>query len=179
LALVDRPADRSVDAALARAQTAIVLESVTNPDNVGGVFRNAAAFGADAVILSPECADPLYRKSIRTSMGAVLRVPFARTEQWPAAIDAIRGQGFAIVALTPREPSVPIDEWRTGQAGRVGQVGQVGKVALLVGAEGAGLSDEAASLADVRLRIPISDAVDSLNLAVAVGIALHGLRPCV
>src|SRR5579872_7489455 len=112
LALVDRPAELSVGAALERARTAIVLESVTNPDNVGGVFRNAAAFGAGAVILSPACADPLYRKSIRTSMGAALLVPFARADQWPSAIGTIRDRGFTILALTPREPSVAIGEWQ-------------------------------------------------------------------
>jgi tRNA G18 (ribose-2'-O)-methylase SpoU len=131
LALVERPPATPVDDVLAASGTIVVLEGVSNADNVGGVFRNAAAFGAGGVVLSPTCCDPLYRKAIRTSMGAVLRVPFARVadEDWPGALTRIRAGGFTLVALTPREP------W-----------------------------------------IPISDRVDSLNLAVAVGIALHSLR---
>ena len=149
LALVAHPGALSVAEALAGVTTAIVLEGVTNPDNVGGVFRNAAAFGAGAVILSPTCCDPLYRKAIRTSMAAVL--------------------------LTPREPSQSIDQWLAGQARRAGQAERA-RIALLVGTEGAGLSADADAAADVRVRIAMSDAVDSLNLAVAVGIALFALR---
>jgi tRNA G18 (ribose-2'-O)-methylase SpoU len=165
LALVERPAPQSIVDVLAGAGTVVVLEGVANADNVGGVFRNAAAFGA-AVILTPTACDPLYRKAIRTSMGAVLTVPFARADEWPAALTGIRDAGFTLAALTPREPSVPLAEWRPGRA----------RIALLVGAEGAGLSAEAASRADVRVRIPTTGAVDSLNLAVAVGIALFALR---
>src|SRR5262249_31686436 len=87
LALVKRPAATSTGTLLAKANTIVVLEGVANADNVGGVFRNAAAFGADGILLSPTCCDPMYRKAIRTSMGAVLRVPFARAANWPAAID--------------------------------------------------------------------------------------------
>jgi tRNA G18 (ribose-2'-O)-methylase SpoU len=105
-------------------------------------------------------------------MGAVLRVRFVRADGWPAALSEIRNSGYTIVALTPREPSVPIDEGQTGLAGRAGQAG----IALVLGTEGAGLSAEAEALADVRVRIPTSDAVDSLNLAVASGIALFALR---
>src|SRR5207244_7420046 len=119
--------------------TAIVLRGVTNPDNVGGVFRNAAAFGAGAVILSPTCCDPLYRKAIRTSMAAVLRVPFARATEWPSALTTIRASGFTVAALTPREPSQSIDQWLAGQARRAGQAERA-RIALLVGTEGAGLS---------------------------------------
>ncbi|HMD35726.1 MAG TPA: RNA methyltransferase, partial [Vicinamibacterales bacterium] len=172
LALVERPARQSVGGVLGGAARVAVLEGVTNPDNVGGVFRNAAAFGTGAVILSPTCCDPLYRKAIRTSMGAVLRVPFARADAWPGAVTEIRDAGYTIVALTPREPSMPIAEWRTSQGGPAGQA----KIALVVGTEATGLSAEAESIADVRIRIPTTDAVDSLNLAVAVGIALFALR---
>ena len=169
LALVERPLPMSIGDALRGATRVVVIEGVTNPDNVGGVFRNAAAFGAGAVILSPTCCDPLYRKAIRTSMGAVLRVRFARADRWPAALAEIRNSGYTIMALTPREPSVPIDEWQTELAGQAG-------IALVLGTEGAGLSAGAEALADVRVRIPTSDAVDSLNLAVASGIALFALR---
>ncbi|HEV3140758.1 MAG TPA: RNA methyltransferase [Vicinamibacterales bacterium] len=174
LALVARPRALSIAEALAGVATAIVLEGVTNPDNVGGVFRNASAFGAGAVILSPTCCDPLYRKAIRTSMGAALRVPFARADEWPSAVAAIRERGFTVAALTPREPSESIREWQVGRVGPVAEAGQA-RIALLVGTEGAGLTEESEAAADVRIRIPISDAVDSLNLAVAVGIALFAL----
>jgi len=87
--------------AVASARLVLVLEGVTNADNVGGVFRNAAAFDA-SVLLSPACCDPLYRKAIRTSMGAVLRVPFARLDQWPSALAEVRAAGFTMAALTPR-----------------------------------------------------------------------------
>jgi tRNA G18 (ribose-2'-O)-methylase SpoU len=184
LALVERPAALSIAEALGAATTAIVLEGLTNPDNIGGVFRNAAAFGAGAVVLSPTCCDPLYRKAVRTSMGAVLRVPFARASEWPVALTGIREAGFTLAALTLREPSEPIERFAERWAGGAGGAGRAGgaghpKIALLVGTEGAGLTPDAESAADVRVRIPISDAVDSLNLAVAVGVALFALKSAV
>jgi tRNA G18 (ribose-2'-O)-methylase SpoU len=145
-----------------------VLEGVTNADNVGGVFRNAAAFGAGAVLLSPTCCDPLYRKAIRTSMAATLQVPYARVDDWPRGLDELRARGFTIAALTPREPSTALAAFVASAL--------PSRIALLVGSEGDGLTPAASSAADVRLRIPIAPAVDSLNLAVAVGIALHQLR---
>jgi tRNA G18 (ribose-2'-O)-methylase SpoU len=166
LALVERPLVASAAAVLASAETVVILEGVSNADNVGGVFRNAAAFGA-SVLLSPACCDPLYRKAIRTSMGATLRVPFARAGagDWPAVLMRVRAAGFTIVALTPREPAETLAMFaRRPRAGRL---------AWLVGTEGAGLSDAAEAAADHRVRIPISRAVDSLNVAVAAGIALH------
>jgi tRNA G18 (ribose-2'-O)-methylase SpoU len=168
LALVERPAPAALDDLLHDARTLVVLEGVTNADNVGGVFRNAAAFGAGGVLLSPTCCDPLYRKSIRTSMGAVLQVPFVRAGQWPATLSQVRAAGFAIVALTPREPSIALDAFAALAAS--------GKIALVAGTEGAGLTSAVESAADWRVRIPISPSVDSLNLAVAVGIALQALR---
>jgi len=167
LALVERPAALSLASLLATARTLVVLEGISNADNVGGIFRNAAAFGADGVLLSPTCCDPFYRKAIRTSMGAVLTVPFARCEEWPGALSQVRVAGFTIVALTPREPSESIDAF----APRARAL----RIALLAGAEGSGLSASVESAADVRVRIPIADGVDSLNVAVAVGIALYAL----
>src|SRR5262245_37068762 len=163
LALVERPLAAPAAAVLASAETVVILEGVSNADNVGGVFRNAAAFGA-SVLLSPACCDPLYRKAIRTSMGAVLRVPFARLDEWPSALAEVRAAGFTIAALTPREPAEELGLFARRPRGRL---------AWLVGTEGAGLSDAVEAAADHRVRIPISDAVDSLNVAVAVGIALH------
>jgi tRNA G18 (ribose-2'-O)-methylase SpoU len=166
LALAERPADASLDDVLRDARLVVVLEDVANADNVGGVFRNAAAFGADAVLLSPSSCDPLYRKALRTSMAATLRVPFARIDP-EGGLDALRARGFSIVALTPRSPSEPLDEFAAGR--------QFDRIALVVGAEGSGLTAAVESAADRRVRIPIAPGVDSLNLAVATGIALARL----
>ncbi len=170
LALVERPAPLTLDAALSGAQCIVVLEAVTNADNVGGVFRNAMAFQADAVLLSPTCCDPLYRKAIRTSMGATLSVPFVRLEDWPDALSRVRAEGFAIVALTPRVagPSEELDAFASKR--------HPPPIALLVGTEGAGLTAAVEAAADYRVRIPMRSDVDSLNLAVATGIALYSLR---
>jgi tRNA G18 (ribose-2'-O)-methylase SpoU len=167
LGLIERRRATPLTDLLAGARTLVVLEGVANPDNLGGVFRNAAAFGADAVILSAACCDPLYRKAIRTSMGAALRVPFARVEEWRKALDDIRTAGFSIAALIPRAGGETLDEFVAR--------GRPDRVALLVGAEGTGLSDDAEAAADHRVRIPIREDVDSLNLVVAAGIALSRL----
>ncbi len=178
VALVHRPVATSVDALIAEARTLVVLEAIANADNVGGVFRNAAALGADGVLLSPTCCDPLYRKAIRTSMGAALQVPFARAgdEDWPAVLMRVRAAAFTIVALTPREPSETLEEF-AARCDREGPPeGRPSRLALIVGSEAAGLTPAVEAAADHRVRIPITDRVDSLNLAVAAGIALHALR---
>jgi len=153
-----------------RVRSLVLVEGVGNADNVGGIFRNAAAFGAGAIVVSHGCADPLYRKAIRTSMAATLRVPFTVVpfaDLWTAALTRVRAAGFELVALTPREPAVHLEEYaRTSRAERI---------ALLVGTEGPGLTAEAEALADVRVTIPIRADVDSLNVSVAAGIALHRL----
>ena len=168
LALASRPEPPEVDVVLAASRMILVLEGLTNADNVGAIFRNALAFGAQAVLLSPTCCDPLYRKAIRTSMAATLRVPFARLDAWPGALSRVRGQGFTIVALTPREPSEDLDE--------VAARPRPAKLALLIGTEGTGLTPQAEAAADCRVRIPIRADVDSLNVAVAAGIAMYRLR---
>jgi len=171
LAIGERPAPVLLKDALGCAPRAplVVLEQVVNADNVGGIFRNAAAFGAAAVVLGPNCCDPLYRKAIRTSMGAVLRVPFVQAGEWPDALAHLREAGFGIVALTPRPDAMSIEEF-------VGR-GEAGSrpVALLAGSEGPGLSPEALAAADVTVRIPMATGVDSLNVATSVAIALHRL----
>ena len=173
LALAERPPERTVRDLLMDAAgtfaTLVLLEGVTNADNVGGVFRNAAAFGAGAVLLSPTCCDPLYRKAIRTSMAATLGLPFARVDPWPGGLEAIRAAGFTIVALSPRESALSIDGFAVAP--------RPGRVALVVGTEGEGLTPAVEAAADVHVRIPIAPGVDSLNLAVAVGIALYRLSP--
>jgi len=167
LALVHRPPEIPVDALMERSGTLLVLDGVANADNVGGIFRNVAAFGAAGVILDPTSCDPLYRKAIRTSMGAVLRVPFARAGAWPAVLATARRRGFLVAALTPREPADCIEAFASSARGR--------RVALVVGAEGAGVSAAVEAIADARVKIPMVDGVDSLNAAVAAGIALYEL----
>lgn len=148
--------------------TLVVLESVNNHDNVGGVFRNAAAFGAAGVVLSRGCVDPLYRKAVRVSMGGVLRVPFAVANEAAAAawLEPIRAAGFTLVALSPAAGAIDIGEF--GSARPI-----PGRVALMLGAEGAGLSAEARESANLIARIPIVPGVDSLNVAAASAVALH------
>ncbi len=135
---------------------------------MGAIFRNALALGADAVLIDRACADPLYRKAIRTSMGAALRVPFARLPAWPDAVERLRARGFTIAALTPREPAEDL----LAATAR----GRPERLALAAGAEGDGLSAELARAADLRVRIPVRPEADSLNVAMAVGIALHAFQ---
>jgi tRNA G18 (ribose-2'-O)-methylase SpoU len=166
LAIADRPAPVP-PAALAAADLVVALERCGNVDNMGGIFRSAAAFDVDAVLLSPGCCDPLYRKSIRTSMGAALSVPFVHLPEWPAPLADLQARGFTLVATTPAPAAATLnDVFRSGRPRRV---------ALLAGSEGDGLSEAAMAMADIRVRIPISPRVDSLNVAVAVSIVLARL----
>ena len=164
LALAKRPTESTLSEVVGHANLLLVLEAVADADNVGSAFRNAAAFGA-CVVLSGACCDPLYRKAIRTSMGSVLRTSYARAHNWPGDLDVLKRQGFTIVALTPRDGAVDLEKCASSQTGQ--------KMAVLVGSEGSGLSAEAESMANIRVRIPIRSDVDSLNLATATGIALH------
>lgn len=176
LALVERPPALSLHDVLSDTCLALVLEGVTNADNVGGVFRNAAAFGAGAVVLSPACCSPLYRKAIRTSMGATLRVPFVHLDEWPSSLMRVRTAGFTLAALVvkPVMPVMQVDgSWETLET--FASRPRPPKLALMIGAEGPGLTAAVASAADHRITIPIEPAVDSLNLAVAAGIALERL----
>lgn len=140
------------------------LEAVGNPDNVGGLFRTGAALGVSAMLVDTRTADPFYRKAIRTSMGAVLDMPFASVDDWSAAFGALRAAGYRIVALTPAATAEPLSEFV--------QPGALDRLLVVVGAEGAGLSSVVLEAADHRVAIPISSAVDSLNVVVAAGIAL-------
>lgn len=151
---------------LSRATRVLALEGIGNPDNVGGLFRTAFAFGVDGVLLDPASADPFYRKAIRTSMAAVLRLAFARVDAWPSGLDPLRRAGFVIAALTPSRDAVELHEFaRTPHP----------RLALVAGSEGAGLSDALLGYADTRVRIPIDARADSLNVVVAAGIALNVL----
>jgi tRNA G18 (ribose-2'-O)-methylase SpoU len=144
----------------------VVLEHLNDAENVGGVFRNAMAFAADLVVLSPRCCDPLYRRSIRVSMGGSLRVPFARCSAWPAPLLRLREAGYRLLALST--------ESEAGELAALGSARPLPeRVAWLLGAEGQGLSAEALALADEQIRVPMAPAVDSINVATACGIALH------
>ncbi|MDE0831160.1 MAG: RNA methyltransferase [Vicinamibacterales bacterium] len=168
LALGERaaPVSDSQLAPLATARRVVVLEHVGNPDNVGSIFRNATAFGAECVLLDPHCCDPLYRKAIRTSLGATLRLPYGEIMDWPHGLSRLRELGYTTVGLT-------LDPDATAMAAFA--MAAPARVALVLGTEGAGLSDSAAAEVDCRVRIPIADGVDSLNVATASGIALYAL----
>lgn len=143
-----------------------MLEGIGDADNVGSIFRHAAAFGAIGVILGPSTVDPLYRKAIRTSMGAAFRVPFAQLDGWPDGLAALRDAGRTVVALTLSPGSLPLRQVARELSGA--------SVALLLGHEGGGLSVSAEAFAAVRARIPMAPGTDSLNVA-AAAIALYEL----
>lgn len=150
---------------LARARTVAVLEGVGDHENLGALFRSAAALGIDAVMLAADCADPLYRRSVRVSMGTVLGVPFAVLPGWvDGGVALLHDHGFRLVAMTPRADAVPLR--RADLSGRI---------AVLVGSEGPGLSEAALSAADLAVRIPMAPGVDSLNVATAAAIAFAAL----
>lgn len=143
-----------------------VLESVSNVDNVGGIFRCVAALGGHAVVIGPGCGDPLYRKAIRTSIGATLVLPFASPTAWPEALHDLAAAGFTLAALTPAAGAAPLEDVAADLRARA-------RVALVVGAEGEGLSAAALACAHLRVRIPMAPGVDSLNVATATAIALY------
>jgi len=149
-----------------RGRLVVVAEDLTDVDNLGSLFRNALALGASALLLSPRCCDPLYRKAVRVSLGAVLRLPYARARRWPEGLLALRSAGYALIALDPGPESITLDDF----AARAPS-----KIALIVGTEGNGLSREVRELADVRVRIPMAAAADSLNVSTAAAIAIQRL----
>ncbi len=148
------------------ADLVLMAEGVTDNENLGALFRNAAAFGVGGVALDATCGDPLYRRSVRVSMGHVLRMPFARVADWRSALPVLRELGFDTVALTP-----------AADAEDIGRVPPRRPRALLVGSEGFGLTAATLAAADRRVRIPIAPDVDSLNVATAAAVALHRLAP--
>lgn len=144
----------------------VVVEDLTNHDNMGAIFRNAAAFGAAAVLITPRCCDPLYRKSIRVSMGHALTTPFAYVQMGTQGIQSLASLGYESIALTPANDATPINT--AAEA-----IDPATKLALWLGHEGKGLSAQAINTAHHTVRIPIASHVDSLNTATALGIALH------
>ena len=169
LAAADRLPLPEVDEVVRGARLLLVVEGVGDHENLGALFRNAAAFGVDGVLLDPATPDPLYRRSVRVSLGHVLRVPWTRLTPWPAGLGMLRVRGFSVLALTPDPAAEPIDRVVDPAAG------PPERVAVLVGAEGPGLTAAAMDAADRRVRIRIATAVDSLNVATAAAVALHRL----
>jgi tRNA G18 (ribose-2'-O)-methylase SpoU len=167
LALVRRPEPVPLERFLS-ARRMLLLEGVGNPDNVGGLFRVAAALGADGVLLDSRSADPLYRKAVRTSMGTVLRVSFAQVDEWTDALTTLAVAGFRLIALTPDSSARTLSE--------LADTGRYERVALMLGAEGPGLSADTLGAAHERARIPIARGVDSLNVVVAAAIALYAMK---
>lgn len=164
LASFERQELPDAGALVASARRVAVLEDVNTHTNVGAIFRAAAALGVDAVLLSPSCADPLYRRSVRVSMGAVFAVPYARAADWPDALVSLRDSGFRVLGLSPAGGT------------DIADVDRDDRIAVVLGAEGPGLSARTLPLVDA-VRIPMAHGVDSLNVAAAAAVAFYALRP--
>ncbi len=169
LASMQRPALPTVAAVVADARRVLVLEDIVDHTNVGAAFRSGAALGIDAILVTPRCADPFYRRAIRVSMGTVFQVPWTRVEPWPGGIAALREAGFTIaaLALALAEDAVTLDELAADPPERL---------ALVLGTEGDGLGRRTISSADITVRIPMAGGVDSLNVAAAAAVAMWALR---
>lgn len=166
LASMGRKPLPAAETLLASARRVVIMEAVNDHTNIGAIFRSAAALGMDGVLLSPSCADPLYRRSVKVSMGAVFSVPYARLTGWPHSLESVRAAGLPLLALTPGAGAVPLDDLAPHRLPRA---------ALLLGAEGAGLSAAAQRAADERVRIPMAHGVDSLNVGAAAAVAFYAL----
>ncbi len=167
LAAMQRPVAPAMADLLADASRVLVLEDIVDHTNVGAAFRSAAALGVDAVLVTPRCADPLYRRAIRVSMGTVFQVPWTRIDPWPGGIDLLHEAGFTVAALALEGDSVGLDELAADPPDRL---------ALVLGTEGDGLSRRTVAAADLTVRIPMAGGVDSLNVAAAGAVAMWALR---
>jgi tRNA G18 (ribose-2'-O)-methylase SpoU len=167
LASFRRPALTQVRSLIADQRRVVVLENIVDHTNVGAVFRSVAAIGADSVIVSESCADPLYRRSVRVSMGTVMQVPWTRAAGWSDLMSDLRRGGFTVVALALTPDAIPLDVFARDAPERV---------ALVLGSEGPGLSAEALRSADHHVSIPMRGGVDSLNVAAASAVAMWALR---
>lgn len=167
LAAMHRPVLPSVGDLVAKASRVLVLEDVVDHTNVGAVFRSAAALGIDAVLVTPRCADPLYRRSIRVSMGTVFQVPWTRIDPWPDGIESLRAAGFTVAALALSDEAVTLEELASAPPARL---------ALVLGTEGDGLSRHTVAAVDLTVTIPMAGGVDSLNVAAAGAVAAYALR---
>jgi tRNA G18 (ribose-2'-O)-methylase SpoU len=168
LASMHRPTLQPVEDLIAEAQRIVILENIVDHTNVGAIFRAAAGLGADAVLISPRCADPFYRRSVRVSMGTVLQVPWTRLPEWPIAGPILKDAGFHLAALALADDAVALDEFA---------IDPPPKLAMLMGSEGDGLSRQALEVTDTVVTIPMLHGVDSLNVAAASAVAMWALRP--
>lgn len=167
LASMHRPAVPSVESVLDGARRVLIIEDVVDHTNVGAIFRSAAALGTDAVLVTPRCADPLYRRAIRVSMGTVFQVPWTRIDPWPAGIADLRAAGWTVAALALADDALSLDELSADPPERL---------ALVLGTEGDGLARRTLGHVDVTVTIPMAGGVDSLNVAAAGAVAAWELR---
>ncbi|MEN3316765.1 MAG: hypothetical protein V7643_166, partial [Mycobacterium sp.] len=165
LASASRAPELTVAQVLEDARTVAVLEGVNDHENLGSIFRNAAGLGVDALVFGVGCADPLYRRAVRVSMGHALLVPYAWATSWPHDLQILRDNGFRLLAMTPDPSAGPLPEAMIDVADD--------KAAILVGAEGPGLTEQAMRASDMRVRIPMSRGTDSLNVATAAALAFY------
>jgi tRNA G18 (ribose-2'-O)-methylase SpoU len=167
MAAMQRPAPVPLPDLLAGARRVAVLEDIVDHTNVGAIFRSAAALDIDAVLVSPRCGDPLYRRSVRVSMGTVFQVPWARLQDWPGDLQVLKDHGFTVAALELTPGAEDVD----AVASR-----NVDRLALVLGTEGAGMSAETLAAVDLAVKIPMRNGVDSLNVAAASAVAFWELR---
>ncbi|MGR4009808.1 TrmH family RNA methyltransferase [Leucobacter sp. 1207-22] len=167
LASMHRPVVRDPLELLSTARRVAVLEGLTDHANVGSVFRNAAALGFDAVLVSPDCADPLYRRAVRVSMGTVFQVPWTRFEQWPQGIALLQDEGFVVAGMTLGEGAITLDQLVAEDHS---------KLAVVLGSEGHGITPKVDRRLDRRVTIPMMGGVDSLNVAAAAAVTFYATR---
>ncbi|TFB99694.1 TrmH family RNA methyltransferase [Cryobacterium mannosilyticum] len=166
IAAMHRPELPAPDVLLAGARRIVILENVSDPTNVGAIFRSAGAIGADAILVTPRCSDPFYRRAIRVSMGTVLQVPWTRVGDWPSTRALLDRHGFHVAALALAEDAVSLRDFRGAEHERL---------ALLLGAEGEGLTGDALATSDSIVQIPMKHGIDSLNVAAASAVAMWAL----
>jgi tRNA G18 (ribose-2'-O)-methylase SpoU len=166
IASMHRPALPDPDDLLENARRIVILENVADPTNVGAIFRSAGAIGADAILVTPRCSDPFYRRAIRVSMGTVLQVPWTRVGDWPDTRNLLTRHGFHVAALALTADAVSLRDFNSTSHERL---------ALVLGAEGPGLTDEALAAADTVVQIPMKHGIDSLNVAAASAVAMWAL----
>lgn len=167
IAAMHRPAPVDPFELVRHARRVVVLEDIVDHTNVGAIFRSAAALGVDAVLVTPRCADPLYRRSVRVSMGTVFQVPWARIDPWPSGLATLQQRGFTVAALALTQESVTLDELADNPPERL---------ALVLGTEGDGLSARTVATSSLTVRIPMAGGVDSLNVAAASAVAFYAMR---
>lgn len=166
IAAMHRPPLPIVEDLIRDARRIVILEDVVDPTNVGAIFRSVAAIGADAVLVTPRCSDPYYRRSIRVSMGMVLQVPWTRVGDWPSTRAALTASGFHLAALALAEGAIDLRTFAASAPQRV---------ALVLGTEGDGLTPEALAVADTIVTIPMAHGIDSLNVAATAAVAMYAL----